>query len=267
MSHTFAKFFNRMLGIQYGGISTTTLLRRLEDCKIPADKRAISDLLELLGDKLDHEKKEATEELIAFKGMSIVYKCLKEMKDDGNIAYNCIQIFSTCADSSSLMTDLVEMGALKLLDEMIPLHASNKFLAMFIPDVMYVVKEAGVKQALVEIQNESTSLVFCTHCQALAQRQNDKELGVDVGKRLNEPNSFVITKVPSGCARINKTTYFMREYEFVESVQIEGLNAIIVFARSADAYEAIQDTCAIEMAAVAANNFPANDKVCWLGPS
>ena len=258
---TFAKFFNRMLGIEYGGINTTKLLRRLEDCKIPVDKKAISDLLELLGDKLDFDIKQVAEEIIAFKGMFVIYKCLKEMKDDGNIAYNCIQIFNSCSNYPSLMTDLVEMGALKLLDEMIPLHATNRFLSMFIPDVIKVVKDAGVKQALVEIRNESTSLLFCTHCQALAQRQKDKEMGVDVGKRLNDPNNFVISKVPSGCARINKTTYFMREYEFVDSVQIEGLNAIIVFARSGDALEAIQDTCAIEVAAVAANNFPANDKV------
>ena len=263
MSHMFMNFFNNLWGIEYGGISTTKLLRRLEDCKIPADKKAIADLLELLSDKLDYESKKVADEIIAFKGMFVVYKCLKEMKNDGNIAYLCIQIFASLTNYPTLMTDLVEMGALKFLQEIIPLHATNKFLAMFIPDVIQVVRDAGVKQALVEIQNESTSLIFCTHCQALAQRQKDKEMGVDVGQRLNNPNTFVVSIVPTGCARINKITYFMKEYEFVESVQIEGLNAIMVFARSGDAMESIQETCAIEVAATAANNFPANDKVRW----
>ena len=55
----------------------------------------------------------------------------------------------------------------------------------------------------------------------------------------------------------------MREYPTAEMVQIAGLDAVIVFARSKDAKESIADTVAIEAASNALVNFPANDKIVW----
>jgi hypothetical protein len=143
------------------------------------------------------------------------------------------------------------------------IHNQNTFLKSVIPGIIALAKAIGIKQAVQEIKNESESLEFCTHCQEIAQRNKDREMGVDVFKRLKDHNTFKMAIVPKGCERINKATYFMREYPTTDTVQITGLDAIIIFARSGDARESMGDTVAIEAAANALVNFPANDKIVW----
>jgi hypothetical protein len=59
-------------------------------------------------------------------------------------------------------------------------------------------------------------------------------MGIDAISRLKDVNNFRAAVVPSSCARIHKTTYFMREYAETDSVQIAGLDALIIFARSGE---------------------------------
>ena len=255
---------SKMIGKEVGGVSTVKILRRLEECSIPSDKPQIVSMLEVLDEKLEFDYKETTKAFQDLNAVPLLFHIMEQMKKVGAVAFLAVQLFVRFEKCPSLMLVVVELGGLSLLDEMINYHSKNKFLSVVIPDLIKLAKEIGIKQAVLEINNESQSLEFCSHCQEIAQRKTDQELKVNAATRLNQPNAIKGTIVPTGCERINKATFFMREYALADTVQIAALDAIIVFARSGDAYEAIKDTIAIEAAGNALINFPANEKVLWL---
>jgi hypothetical protein len=112
------------------------LMRRLEDCKIPQDLQAINDTLDILIEKLQKEKMETIDELIELKCMGIIYQVFKGLKSNGGTVYLCISIFQECEKSGVLMLELIQLGCIKLLEEIRPLHESNSFLKFAIPDVI-----------------------------------------------------------------------------------------------------------------------------------
>lgn len=253
----------KLMGKHVGGVSMAKLLRRLEDCKIPADHEKITEILEIIDEKLEFDGKTSGMELIELRGIPLIYRIMSEMKTDAAVAYCCVSIISRLEKVPELMLEMVQLGGIRLMEEIEMIHIQNSFLKHVIPGIISLAKSIGIKQAVVEIHSESQSLEFCTHCQEIAQHNKDREMGVDVGKRLKSHNNFKMAIVPKGCERINKATYFMKEYPTTDTVQITGLDAIIIFARSGDAREAIADTVAIEAAGNALFNFPANDKIVW----
>jgi len=195
--------------------------------------------------------------------MGLVFKLLKEFQEKPDVVFMCISVISLCVKCGPLVLELVKLGGILLLNDIVKHHPKDSYIQAVVPDLIKQLRVAGTQQAVHEIHMESMTLEFCTHCQEVAQRAKDKEEGVDIRARLSEPNNFKGAIVPSGCNRINKATYFMKEYADVDTVQIAGLDAIIIFARSGDAKEAIDDTTAIETAVVALDNFPANESIVW----
>ena len=253
----------KLLGREVGAVSMEKLLRRIEDCKIPQDKKHILDHMDLLAEKLVKDNKRSIEGMVQHKGMGLVFKLLKEFKDKSDVVFMCITIISLCDKGGPLVLELVKLGGIALLGEVVRIHPHDRYIKTVIPDLIRELREAGTKMAVHEIHMESMTLEFCSHCQEVAQRAKDRENGVDVQARLREPNNFKGAIVPSGCNRINKCSYYMKEYSDVDVVQIAGLDALITFARSGDAKEAIEETTAIETATAALTSFPANENVVW----
>jgi len=191
-----------------GGVATAKLLKRLEECHIPGDKKAILDILEVLDEKMEMECKKTGAELVENKATPLLFKLMQEMRTDGNVASICASITARFEKIPELMLAFVELGGLHLLDEMVMIHMNNAFLSAVLPDLIASAREVGIKQAVVEIRNESANLEFCTHCQEIAQRMKDKQMGVNATTRAHSNhNNFVATVVPKGCERINKVRY------------------------------------------------------------
>ena len=199
MLHRLAKV---VLGRQIGGVATSKLLRRLEECHIPGDKKAIVDILEVLDEKMELDWKGTGVELLENRAGPLLYKLMAEMKTDGSVAYICASITARFERVPELMLGFVQLGGLRLLDEMVMIHMNNAFLSAVLPDLIASAREIGIKQAVVEIRNEMSNLEFCSHCQEIAQRAKDKQMEVNITRRNH--NAFVATIVPKGCERINK---------------------------------------------------------------
>lgn len=88
-----------------------------------------------------------------------------------------------------------------------------------------------------EIRQEETHMQLCTCCQETVERMNQKRLAIC---------SAVV--IPKSCDRINRVLKFMDNFLVSKEVQIVALDAVISFARNADAPRSINETNLIAVA-------------------
>lgn len=89
----------------------------------------------------------------------------------------------------------------------------------------------GAPLSIEEIRQEEAYLQFCTCCQGAVERMKMKRFAV-----------CTPTVVPKSSERINRVLKFMDNFLVSKEVQMAALDAVIAFARNADAPRSAQET-------------------------
>lgn len=109
----------------------------------------------------------------------------------------------------------------------------------------------GAKASIEEIRLESTSLQLCHSCQEIIERQKHP-LGLAAKISLPKPND-----------RVNRVLRFMDNYLDRQDVQISGLDAVLKYARNADAKATVRTTDAVAVVSKAAKQHKDSAAVVW----
>jgi hypothetical protein len=89
----------------------------------------------------------------------------------------------------------------------------------------------GSPASIVEINKEALNLQFCRHCQEIVERQRQK---------FSDKKGPIV--IPKSSDRINRVLKFMDNFIVSKDVQIAALDAVISFARNADAPRSTHET-------------------------
>ena len=107
------------------------------------------------------------------------------------------------------------------------------------------VTEVGVRQAELMITQQTSNLQYCRHCLEVMHRSRNSAapqtdtstfLHAHTHTHVEDRNSDPLRAgdVPEDVERINSVAEHMKTYSFSDKVQIVGLDAIIVYARSGE---------------------------------
>lgn len=153
--------------------------------------------------------------------------------------------------------DFIQFGGLDILDKAYRVHKDDELLAGSIPNlrkiligkysarclVLYTFTfnqlltifkykiAIGSPASIVEINKESLNLQFCRHCQEIVEYQRQK---------LSDKKGPVV--IPKSSDRINRVLKFMDNFLVSKDVQVAALDAVISFARNADAPRSTYET-------------------------
>jgi hypothetical protein len=109
----------------------------------------------------------------------------------------------------------------------------------------------GAKASIQEISNEALNLELCRCCQEIIER-NKHPIGVAAK-----------VSVPKPSDRINRVLRFMDNYLDRIDVQIAGLDAVLKYARNADAILTARNTDAIEVVCKSTKLHKAQTTIVW----
>ena len=121
------------------------------------------------------------------------------------------------------MMDFIQFGGLDLLSKAGEMHTKDAYLAVMIPRLTKIILAAGASSSILEIEEEAEGLKLCKCCQET------------IAKSKMKIGSVGMLKVPKSSDRINRVLRFMENYLPRVDVQLAGLEAVINFARNADA--------------------------------
>mmetsp|Transcript_22557 Transcript_22557/g.21783 ORF Transcript_22557/g.21783 Transcript_22557/m.21783 type:complete len:454 (+) Transcript_22557:752-2113(+) len=246
----------------FPSLPTETILGRLKDCRTPNDKRLISEYLEMIEIKLEVYPEVTARELAGSDGVRIVFKISKGMKNDVDVQCIICALLELLKINPEVITHFVQLGIVDHLEEVKTIHPRKDFFKAVIPPLIRTIFEVGTRQAVIEIDHEKANLQFCKHCIEVAYRNKNKAYK-NSNNVSRKKNHFKSSDIPKDNERVNKVTYYMLSYPKAEVVQVAGLDAIIVFARSGDAKSTILETSAIVQTEYALSVFPEVDGIVW----
>lgn len=103
------------------------------------------------------------------------------------------------------------------------------------------ITEVGVRQAVCVVREQTSNLQFCRHCLEVMHRsknsaapQSDRHSHAHTHSEDRNSDPLRAGDIPENTERINSVTEYMKTYSFSDEVQIVGLDAIIVYARSGE---------------------------------
>jgi len=230
-------------------------IRRIDECILPDDREPILDFVEGLEGRLGPAAGEKREERhIEFQesnGVKVLLKIFKRMARDEVAIRLIVGCFENLRDYIPSIMDFIQFGGLEMLEKANIQHEMDDFLKIMIPNLLKSVLAIGARAAIKEISHEGTQLRLCQKCQEVIERANNP---LSVGTMI---------KIPASSTRVNRCLMFMENYPTRKDVQTMGLDALIVFARNADAPTQIHETKMIPLVCASLKTFANDSDVMW----
>jgi hypothetical protein len=110
----------------------------------------------------------------------------------------------------------------------------------------------GAPASIIEINNEALSLQLCQKCQETIEIVKQKRT-----------NICTVIKIPKSSERINRVLKFMDNFLLSKEVQMAALDAVITFARNADAPRSTFETNIIPVVHSSLKMHAAVPEVMW----
>lgn len=235
------------------GISVTTLVGRLDECLIPSDRETIVDTMIQLERVLGFFKLTtiASKNFSNANGTAILLRIMTNLLKDEVIQRVGFGIFEQQYKNREVILQLVKGGGLELLDKAIKHHTEDDYLRLELPVIRRRILAIAADAAIEEILRESISLQLCQRCQETMDRANRLE------------SAITITKLPRSCERVQRVLYFMANYPKRKLVQKAGLDALLYFARNADAVTQANETPVIPVLANTIKVFKRDCDIMW----
>jgi hypothetical protein len=228
-------------------------IRRIDECILPDDREPVLDFLEGLEGKLQDEKlaEERAEEFHDAQGVKILLKMMKRMSRDEVALRLIVGCFEKVRHHIPTIMDFIQYGGLEMLEKANVQHEGDDFLKIMIPNLLRAVLAVGARAAIQEISHEGLQLRLCQKCQEVIERANNP---LSIGKML---------KVPSSATRANRVLMFMENYPTRKDVQMKGLDALITFARNADAPKVVHETHMVVVTSDSLKQFKDDVDIVW----
>lgn len=162
-----------------------------------------------------------------------------------------MQILESIKMEVPLVMDFIQYGGLDVVEKCMRNHSKDEYLAMTTPRILKVVLKVGAKASIEEINKESVNLQLCACCQEIIERQRHP---------LGHAAKIV---VPKSADRISRVLRFMDNYTDLADVQIAGLDAVLRYARNADARGTARSTDVVLVVSKAAKQHKDKPAVVW----
>lgn len=235
------------------GMSVVTLVGRLDECLIPSDRETIVDTMVQLERLLGFFKLTtiASKTFMKANGTAIMLRIMTNLLKDEVIQRVGFGIFEQQYKNREVILQLVKGGGLELLDKAIKHHTEDDYLRLELPVIRRRILAIAADAAIEEILRESISLQLCQRCQETMDRANRLETAV------------TMTKLPRSCERVQRVLYFMANYPRRKQVQKAGLDALLYFARNADALTQANEAPVIPVLANTVKVFRKDSDIMW----
>ena len=229
-------------------------LRRVDECVLPDDHDPLLDYLELLeGLFVEPETlADRSEQLYSLGGVKMLTKLIKKMIKDTVALRLIIGTIELNQRHQDIIMEFIQYGGLELLAKINIQHEKDPFLSVMVPKFLKAVLTVGARAAIKEIDHEGVQLRLCRNCQETIHR-------------LENPLETKQFKVPTSSERANRILMFMENYPQRLDVQMQGIEALTVYARNPDAKGTLFETRLIELACAAVVAFKNEPKVLWRG--
>lgn len=117
---------------------------------------------------------------------------------------------------------------------------------------MFIHVAIGAPASIEEIKNESLNLQLCQKCQETVER---------LRQRHSDKSGPIV--IPKSYERINRVLKFMDNFLLAVEVQIAALDAVISFARNADAPRSTHETNLIPVVYSSLKKHPTDASIMW----
>lgn len=243
------------MGAAIGFIPMVTLIRRIDECShdIANDRDLIVDLMTIVERRLTllSATPYSAKKFHECKGTSIILKIIRALPKDEVILRIGFGIFEVLRKNPDVITDFIKFGGLELLDKGLKDHSEDDYLRQQLPGVKRDILATGADAAMEEILRESTSLKLCNACQDVLEREFRMEACISD------------TYIPKCFDRVNRILFLMDNYPRKKAIQKASLDALLFFARNADAIEQVKETNVVPRIASAIRIFKNDSEIIW----
>lgn len=197
---------------------------------------------------------------------------------DVDIVFVTVQLVETIKFNTPIVMDFIQFGGLDILDKAYRVHKDDELLSGSIPNLrkiligesssikthstlttfslvlssMFFFSAIGSPASIVEINKEALNLQFCRHCQEIVEYQRQKH---------SDHKGPVV--IPKSSDRINRVLKFMDNFLVSKDVQIAALDAVISFARNADAPRSTHETNLIAVLILSLKQHTKEPNIVW----
>lgn len=232
------------------------IVKRMNEIIIPEERTAMLDLVELIDIKLHGKKQEEfaleTEQLKEANGMYFLLRALKKMVEDVEMVTVSMQLLENLKFCVPLVMDFIQYGGIDLMEKALRLHAKDDYVAMTMPKLREVFLAIGAPASIEEIDTEALHLRLCKTCQETIELERQKK------EQIVKP-----VVIPRSVDRINRVMKFMDNFLSRIDVQIAALNAVISFARNADAKTSMAQTDVLAVVSTSLKAHADKPEVIW----
>eukprot|EP00607_Mallomonas_marina_P010462 CAMPEP_0182422226 /NCGR_PEP_ID=MMETSP1167-20130531/7846_1 /TAXON_ID=2988 /ORGANISM="Mallomonas Sp, Strain CCMP3275" /LENGTH=405 /DNA_ID=CAMNT_0024600079 /DNA_START=125 /DNA_END=1342 /DNA_ORIENTATION=+ len=241
------------MGATLGIMPMRTLVRRIDECVIQDDRDTIVELMVALERRLAifSATEYGARRFHDSQGVTIILKIMRGLTNDEVVLRIGFGIFEVLRKNREVIMDFIKYGGLELLDRAFKEHAEDDYLRQQLPRVKREILATGADAAMEEIIRETMSLQLCHKCQENVERQFRIEACISD------------TRLPLSYERVNRILLFMDNYPRRKAIQRVSLDALLYFARNADAVEQVRETNLVPRVSSAIRIFKNDAEIIW----